>query len=153
MNKLLIVIFFSCIALPARAFYSEEQAASMGKSNVTQRAEKQRNNVSYSYKIRPEWSVLKTSLIAPSYRVNHYFSLYGILSVTQLNRGNENEKRACFGTYICSDKNMFLAWGTGALINPWENFIFHISYEETQIKPENESLNIGGLSFGIEYRF
>ncbi|PHM46024.1 virulence membrane protein PagC [Xenorhabdus mauleonii] len=126
---------------------------SMRESSVAKIEEKQRNNANYIYKFRPEWSMLKTSLIAPSYRVNHYFSLYGILSVTQLDRGNEKERRACFGTYVCSDKNIFLAWGTGALINPWENFIFHISYEEMQIKPENESSNIGGFSFGIEYRF
>ncbi|MDX7991862.1 Ail/Lom family outer membrane beta-barrel protein [Xenorhabdus littoralis] len=115
------------------------------------------NNEDNSY--QPFMDTAKTpaqyySLLAgPSYQVNHYFSLYGVIGIARLKWDHEFKKDFYLDKSTYQDKNMALTWGTGALISPFENLAFYIGYEETQIKPENENYHINSFNVGAGYHF
>ncbi|WP_340616464.1 Ail/Lom family outer membrane beta-barrel protein [Xenorhabdus entomophaga] len=172
MNRILIAMFV-LLTFPATQTYAVEgQTTSVGyASGHFDKAGEvipRRMNFNHYYQMSPDWGVVgsfswlkgdknwepaQPLLAGPAYRINHYFSLYGIVGIARLKWGNEGKRGTYFDTYTYSDKNMTLAWGTGVLINPLENINFYISYKETQIQPENESYHVNGLNIEVGYHF
>ncbi|OTA21166.1 virulence membrane protein PagC [Xenorhabdus beddingii] len=178
MNKILIALFVPFILLVTQVNAVGGQTASMGYASghfdkiggvgEARKVKSNGMNFNHHYQISPDWGVAGSfawlkgdknwnyshSLLAgPTYRVNHYFSLYGVMGMTDLNWGNGAERGSDSDRYSYSDKNTVFTWGTGALINPLENLAFYILYTETRLQPENENYYINGLNIGVGYHF
>ncbi|PHM75096.1 outer membrane beta-barrel protein [Xenorhabdus kozodoii] len=157
MNKAFIAMFVPFMLLATLVCIAEGQAASVGdfynQTGHFGEGKLNRMNFDRRYEVRPDWSIMAPLLAGTSYRINHYLSLYGTVGIARLEWDRESSRGTYFDTYTYPGKNTALAWGTGALLNPFEDVTFYIGYEEIQLKPENENYHVNNFNFGISYHF
>lgn len=94
-------------------------------------------------------------LAGPSYRINNYASLYGLVGIAKTKLDNQD-----YGTdddYIESSywkyKSTGIAWGAGIQLNPINNLAINIGYEGTKFNENDLKSKINGFNVGIGYRF
>ncbi|MGB9097088.1 Ail/Lom family outer membrane beta-barrel protein [Erwinia sp.] len=94
--------------------------------------------------------------IGPAYRINDYFSVYGLLGAN-LNKGSDDavwktdgktfqQKRSTF-------KNTSFMYGVGMQINPVKYLVVDIGYEGSSVDAEERSLSVNGFNLGVGYSF
>ncbi len=95
-------------------------------------------------------------LAGPAYRLNNYFSIYGIAGIAQtrssLKKKSEFEG-LILGTNAHYYKSTSFAYGAGILINPLKNLSINIGYEGTSARLDNHAHSVDGFSVGAGYRF
>ncbi|EKN4774180.1 MULTISPECIES: attachment invasion locus protein Ail [Yersinia] len=81
--------------------------------------------------------------MGPSFRINEYVSLYGLLGAA-----HGKVKSSVFDESISASKTS-MAYGAGVQFNPLPNFVIDASYEYSKL----DSIKVGTWMLGAGYRF
>lgn len=92
----------------------------------------------------------------PAYRVNSYFSVYGLVGVNYTKADSNATWKLNGVTYHKDDSSesaTSLMYGAGIQINPIENIAIDLGYEGTRVKSGDYSYSVNGFNIGVGYRF
>ncbi|MDC9606935.1 Ail/Lom family outer membrane beta-barrel protein [Xenorhabdus griffiniae] len=157
---------------------AEYQAISVGYAHIKLQQEKALKGatLNYRYELNNEWGILSSftlakgdreeneeaykakfnyysSMIGPTYRINEYISMYGQAGIASL-KGKFTEEDDDSATEQSNLSKSALAWGTGFIINPVENFAVTIGYEGSHFNFNTEGkVSTNGFNIGFGYRF
>ncbi|ENN8379063.1 outer membrane beta-barrel protein [Providencia rettgeri] len=94
-------------------------------------------------------------LIGPSYRLNDYISLYGLIGAAHTKENTD--ERVGNNTYSrkesYSSNSTSLAYGLGFSVNPTDYLVMRIGYEGTESKHNGKTHDVNGFNIGVGYRF